>query len=152
MHAYATLEILPKTAEGFHRGTIEMSAETGEWLGSFTAFGNSVQDLKDRAYTEADLNANSKGYKLNAFFTKNEPIESKFKVLDDAILLHLKNHPQQHPIYNRELNDISAKVLGRTMNHGDDKEWRLIDRRLQALRKEGKIAPRRTPMPHWVLV
>jgi len=43
----------------------------------------------------------------------------------------------------------AAKEFGRDIVCGDDKEWRLIDRRLQALKKAGRI---RYDRPRWVLV
>ena len=36
------------------RAIVELSTAAGQWLGSFTVFGFNTQQLKDRAYTEAD--------------------------------------------------------------------------------------------------
>ena len=63
-----------------------------------------------------------------------------FRELDDAICDHLEREPWRHPIYVDSLLRVAARELGRGDSpHGDDKEWRLIDRRLQALRKAGRI-------------
>lgn len=67
MNAFATIANLPNTTANGRavcRALVELSTYTGEWLGSFTVFGFSTQELKDRAYTEADLNATQKGYIL----------------------------------------------------------------------------------------
>jgi hypothetical protein len=67
--AYATIQILSNTINNgrtVRRATVELSTATGQWLGSFTAFGVNTQDLKDRAYMEADLNLSHKGYTLQS--------------------------------------------------------------------------------------
>ena len=69
--------------------------------------------------------------------------------LDDAICGHLAMSHEVHPIYSGLLAVAAASELGRSTPHGDDKEWRLIDRRLQALKKAGRI---RYERPRWVLV
>lgn len=77
-----------------------------------------------------------------------------YKDLDQAICEHLSKEPWRHPIYVGWLLDRAAHELGREMSHGDDKEWRLIDRRLQALRKAGRIRyVRETGLkPRWEVV
>jgi hypothetical protein len=72
-----------------------------------------------------------------------------YKELDDKICGHLATRPDVHPIYSNLLAMAAAKELGRDIVFGDDKEWRLIDRRLQALKKAGRI---RYERPRWVLV
>jgi hypothetical protein len=77
-----------------------------------------------------------------------------YKDLDDAIIAHLEREPWRHPIYVESLARVAAAELGRELTHGDDKEWRLIDRRLQALRKAGRIRHvRETGLkPRWEVV
>lgn len=69
MNAYATIEFLPNTTNNgrtVRRALIELSDTKGQWLGSFTAFGLTTQQLKDRAYMEADSNLAHKGYTLQS--------------------------------------------------------------------------------------
>ena len=69
MNAYATIETLPNTTNNGRtvlRALVEISTTAGQWLGSFTVFGFTRQELKDRAYMEADLNAAHKGYTLQS--------------------------------------------------------------------------------------
>lgn len=73
-----------------------------------------------------------------------------YKELDNAIKGHLTARPGKHPIYSRDLLEIAADELG-TKYTGGDKEWRLIDRRLQALKKAGEIRYAR-PAARWELV
>lgn len=68
-----------------------------------------------------------------------------YKELDDAIVQHIAKRPGHHPIYSGPLLDMAANELGRENQLGDDKEWRLIDRRMQALKKEGRIVFKRQP-------
>lgn len=72
-----------------------------------------------------------------------------YKELDDEICWHLAMRPDVHPIYSNLLAMAAAQELGREIVCGDDKEWRLINRRLQALKKAGRI---RYERPRWVLV
>ena len=62
-----------------------------------------------------------------------------YKEFDDAIVAHIVEQPWRHPIYSEYLLQAAARELGRGIAHGDEKEWRLIDRRLQVLRKAGRI-------------
>lgn len=55
---------------------------------------------------------------------------NKHAKLDEAIVEYLRTDGTVHPIYSRRLSDVAR----------DD--WRLIDRRLQALRKDGRIVYR----------
>ena len=74
-----------------------------------------------------------------------------YKELDDAIKAHIAARPGHHPIYSTPLLNMAARELGREAYKGDDKEWRLIDRRLQALKKSGQVMYARQPA-RWVLV
>jgi hypothetical protein len=74
-----------------------------------------------------------------------------YKELDKAIKSHIGSKPGDHPMYSPPLLDMAAKELGRAKCFGDDKEWRLIDRRLQALKKAGEVEFVRRPS-RWVLV
>ena len=69
MNAYATIEFLSNTTNNgrtVRRAMVDLSTAAGQWLGSFTVFGFNTQQLKDRAYTEADLNLAHKGYTLQS--------------------------------------------------------------------------------------
>lgn len=69
MNAYATIEFLSNTTNNgraVRRALVELSNAAGQWLGSFTVFGFTTQELKDRAYMEADLNLTHKGYTLQS--------------------------------------------------------------------------------------
>ena len=69
MNAYATIEFLSNTTNTgrtVRRALVDLSTATGQWLGSFSVFGFTTQQLKDRAYAEADLNLASKGYALQS--------------------------------------------------------------------------------------
>ena len=69
MNAYATIEFLSNTTingRTVRRALVDLSTATGEWLGSFSVFGFTAQQLKDRAYMEADLNLTHKGYTLQS--------------------------------------------------------------------------------------
>lgn len=69
MNAYATIEFLSNTTNKgrtVRRALVELSTTAGQWLGSFQVFGFSTQELKDRAYLEADSNVTHKGYILQS--------------------------------------------------------------------------------------
>ena len=69
MNAYATIELLPNTTNNgrtVRRALVDLFAATGQWLGSFSVVGFTAQQLKDRAYMEADLNLTHKGYTLQS--------------------------------------------------------------------------------------
>lgn len=69
MNAFATIEILPNTTSNgrtVRRALVDLSTAAGQWLGSFTVFGFTTQQLKDRAYMEANLNLAHKGYTLQS--------------------------------------------------------------------------------------
>lgn len=70
MNAYATIEFLSSTTtingRQVRQAIVELSTAAGQWLGSFSVFGFNSQQLKDRAYTEADLNVAHKGYILQS--------------------------------------------------------------------------------------
>lgn len=52
--------------------------------------------------------------------------------LDNAICRHIQS-ATTHPIYNADLNRQAAQITG-------GETWRLIDRRLQAMRKAGRLS------------
>ena len=69
MNAYATIEFLSNTTNNgrtVRRALVDLSTATGQWLGSFSVFGFTPQQLKDQAYMEADLNLTHKGYTLQS--------------------------------------------------------------------------------------
>ena len=69
MNAYATFNTLPNTTNNGRtvlRALVDLSTATGQWLGAFSVFGFTTQQLKDRAYMEADLNLTHKGYTLQS--------------------------------------------------------------------------------------
>ena len=69
MNAYATIEFLSNTTTNsrtVRRAMVDLSTAAGQWLGSFSVFGSTTQELKDRAYMEADLNLAHKGYTLQS--------------------------------------------------------------------------------------
>ena len=77
---------------------------------------------------------------------------SAYKGLDDAIIAHIVQQPWRHPMYSEYLLQVAAQALGRAIAHRDDKQWRLIDRRLQALRKAGRIEFVRGVKKQWQVV
>jgi len=70
MNVFATIEILPNTTTRNGRkarqALVDLTTADGQWAGSFLVFGLTTQELKDRAYMEAGLNASSKGYTLQS--------------------------------------------------------------------------------------
>lgn len=78
-------------------------------------------------------------------------MNTRYKELDDAIKEHIGQRPGHHPIYSTPLLDMAALELGREAYLGDGKEWRLIDRRLQALKKASQVIYKLNPS-QWVLV
>lgn len=74
-----------------------------------------------------------------------------YKELDEAIKSHIEQQPGEHPIYSLKLLHMAAVELGRVAYRGGNKEWRLIDRRIQALKKAGQVMYARQPA-RWVLV
>lgn len=70
MNAYATIELLSNTTtingRKVRQALVELTTAAGQWAGSFLVCGFTTQELKDRAYMEADLNASSKGYTLQS--------------------------------------------------------------------------------------
>ena len=67
MQAFATIEFISNTTNNgrtVRRALVDLSTASGQWLGSFSVFGFTTQQLKDRAYMEADLNLTNKGYTL----------------------------------------------------------------------------------------
>ena len=78
-------------------------------------------------------------------------MRTRYRSLDNAIIAHLERDPHRHPIYVSDLAWAAANELGRDMPRDDNKEGRLIDRRLQALRTAGRIRYVREPgcKPRW---
>lgn len=72
-----------------------------------------------------------------------------YKELDDAICDHIGSGSTQHPIYAQRLLSMAVREVGGNTTESDDRVWRLIDRRLQALKKAGRL---RYDRPRWVLV
>jgi hypothetical protein len=72
----------------------------------------------------------------------------RFKDLADAICKHIESGTSQHPIYSQRLLSMACSAVGNT-TESDPRVWRLIDRRLQALKKAGRLIYRR---PQWALV
>ena len=70
MNAYATIELLSNTTtingRKVRQALVELTTTSGQWAGSFLVFGFTTQELKDRAYMGADINASSKGYTLQS--------------------------------------------------------------------------------------
>jgi len=68
MNVFATIEILPNTTTRNGRkarqALVDLTTADGQWAGSFLVL--TTQELKDRAYMEAGLNASSKGYTLQS--------------------------------------------------------------------------------------
>lgn len=63
---------------------------------------------------------------------------SRYAELDEAIVGYIARN-RKNPMHSSAVGKLSAEALGRDSEHGDEKEWRLIDRRLQAIRKAGRI-------------
>jgi hypothetical protein len=67
MNAHATIKFLSNASSNgrpVRRGMVELSDESGKWLGSFSVFGFTKEELKERAYGEATINLSNKGYVL----------------------------------------------------------------------------------------
>lgn len=73
-------------------------------------------------------------------------MHSGYKELDDAICEHIAALPWRHPIYSQKLLLMAASEIGRDVTESDEKVWRLIDRRLQALRKAGVLKHERASL------
>ena len=78
-------------------------------------------------------------------------MSADYTALDGAIKEYVGSNPGHHPIYSTELLTLAAHSLGREKCEGDKKEWRLVYRRLQSLRKDGLVRFVRKPA-RWVLV
>lgn len=76
---------------------------------------------------------------------------SKYDDLDSAIVAYLKTGREAHPIYSMHLTDKSMRLIGNDVTESDNRVWRLIDSRLQALKKAGKIRFER-PLGRWVAI
>ncbi len=70
----------------------------------------------------------------------NNGSATQYRALDDAICQHLSSGSAKHPIYAEVLLRLACEVLDIPADDGTDRAWRLIDRRLQALRKAGAIS------------
>lgn len=58
-----------------------------------------------------------------------------YSELDAAILAHVASGSKAHPMYARKINGIARGLLNPTQSVA-----RLIDRRMQAMRKAGRLA------------
>ena len=63
----------------------------------------------------------------------------RYDELDRAIVKHLQES-LQHPIYASTLLHLASELLALPPEHIEDYAWRLIDRRLQALRRLGSVS------------
>ena len=78
---------------------------------------------------------------------------NKYETLDAAIKLQIKLRPDRHPIYSHRLIQYACEALGFMVpSRFDEKEVRLIDRRMQAMRKAGEIKYEGTKGRKWVVV
>jgi len=68
--------------------------------------------------------------------------ENKYQELDDAICAHIAQRIA-HPTASSTLEAIARPLLARNKTPFPE-EWRLIDRRMQAMRKAGRIVYERT--------
>jgi hypothetical protein len=73
-------------------------------------------------------------------------VVTRFKVLDDAICEHIGGGSKQHPIYAQRLLNLAVLEVGGNTTESDERVWRLIDRRLQALKRVGRL---RYVRPNW---
>ena len=74
-----------------------------------------------------------------------------YKELDDAIKAHIGQRPGYRPTYSTPLLKMAARELGLEAYRCDAKEWRLIARRLQFLKKAGQVIYKQDSA-QWVLV
>lgn len=65
-----------------------------------------------------------------------------YTALDAALIEHIKKEPRTFTFLQNRLHDI-AEPFAVPNRYGDTDAWRVIDRRLQALRKKGVIRPER---------
>ena len=68
--------------------------------------------------------------------------ENKYQELDDAICAHIAQRIV-HPTASSTLETIASPLLARNKTPFPE-AWRLIDRRMQAMRKAGRIVYERT--------
>lgn len=79
--------------------------------------------------------------------------ENKFKVLDNAICAHIQRGAG-HPMYSSTLATIARPLLASNRTPFPT-EWGLIERRMQTMRKLGRLAYERAKgggHGHWVVV
>jgi hypothetical protein len=76
MKAYATCTILPAFENGrdMLKGVVEIETANNVWC-AFTVFGFTVAEIRERGYMQADLNCQSKGWRLESF--RVNPSEKK---------------------------------------------------------------------------
>lgn len=73
-----------------------------------------------------------------------------YKELDDAILAHIGGDSRWlHPTYSISLLSQAAREIGLGVTEHDERTWRLISRRLQILKKSGRI---RYERKKWMLL
>ena len=73
---------------------------------------------------------------------KTTMAENKYQELDDAICDHIAQRIA-HPMASSTLETIASPLLARNKTPFPE-AWRLIDRRMQAMRKAGRIVYERT--------
>lgn len=61
---------------------------------------------------------------------------TKYAELDSAICEHIK-HGNSHPQYSSAVVDIARPLLSKKTPFPE--EWRLVERRMQAMRKAGRL-------------
>ena len=74
-----------------------------------------------------------------------------YKELDEAIKAYIGQRPGYRPTYSTPLLKMAARELGLEAARCDAKEWRLIARRLQFLKKAGQVIYKQDSA-QWVLV
>ena len=74
-----------------------------------------------------------------------------YNELDEAIKAHIGQRPGYRPTYSTPLLKMAARKLGLEASRCDAKEWRLIARRLQSLKKSGQVTYKQDSA-EWVLV
>lgn len=65
--AYTTIKLGKSTDKNGHpclKGVCDITSEHDEWLGFFTAFGYTQDEVFEAAYGEADMRCKGRGYRL----------------------------------------------------------------------------------------
>lgn len=69
----------------------------------------------------------------------NEIKTNKYKELDNAIKEHIRKNLGIHPTWVTKLLNMAATELGFDLYRGGNKECKLIEQRIQELRKAGEV-------------